>query len=502
MALLAIDIGTTHCKAGLYEEDGTIKLVESQPTPSHTTADGRTEYDPDRLWGTISDLIKGIIPASGKQSVEAIGIASMAESGYLIDALGNPLSPMIPWFDTSPTPQAAQIERRSDPRTRFLRSGQRLGFKCSLAKILWLRDQGLAIPDGATWLCAADAIGFRLTGKIGTDASLAGRTGAFWLAEKTWDTGWLAEFGLRADLFPPIRPSGSNLGGVSTEAARETGLTQGTPVAICGHDHICGAFGAGAVQPGDVLDSMGTAEALVGAMDEHPLGEPEFQSGLAYGVHTAPGRMYWLGGLSTSGGALNWLRRTIAAPEMTYAELDDLADGLSDKPGNLLFFPYLSGSGSPHSDSAVRGAWIGLDFHTNRADLLRAVLEGTAFEADWIRREGMRAAGIGHSRVAAAGGGTRLRRWMQIKADVSGCTYSVLGNGEATLTGAALLAGIGAGFFASPVQALAAWKNPVEQEFDPDPARHVQYAEIFERRYLAFQKPLRELFDEHRRKSE
>jgi sugar (pentulose or hexulose) kinase len=496
MALLGIDVGTTHCKAALYQEDGTVLLIESQPTPTRAAQDGRTVYDPDQLWGTISSLVRSGLSKPGGPPIQAVGIASMAESGLLIDASGSPISPMIPWFDPSSTPQAARMARQADARTRFLRSGLRQSFKCSLAKILWLRDAGLVIPDGATWLCAADYIAFRFTGKMGTDPSLAGRTGAFWLAEKTWDGDWLAEFGLRPDLFPPVRPSGSILGSVTGAAARETGLIQGTPVAVCGHDHICGAFGAGAVQPGETLDSMGTAEALVGAMDERQLGEREYQSGLSYGMHTAPGRMYWNGGLSTSGGALDWLRRTISAPEMTYTELEDLAEKMTFEPGNLLFFPYLAGSGSPHSNSAVRGAWVGLDFQSGRADLLKAVLEGTAFEAEWIHREGAAAARTAITQIAAIGGGTRLRRWMQIKADISGCTYSVLGNGEATLSGAAILAGIGAGLFTSPVEALAAWKYPVEQCYAPDEARHRRYADLFERRYLAFQQPLRGFFDD------
>ncbi len=494
MALLAIDVGTTHCKTALYHEDGTVLLVRNRSTPTRQTPEGRVEYQPGELWGTIKSLVREVIQANEDVTVDAVGIASMAESGLLVDAAGAALSAIIPWFDTSPKAQAAQIAGRSDRRTRFLRSGQRETFKTSLAKILWLRDGGLAIPDGATWLCAADFTAFCLTGKMGTDPTLAGRTGPFWLGGKTWDAEWLTGFGLRADLFPPIRPSGSILGGVTAEAARETGLTEGTPVAICGHDHICAAFGVGAVQPGDALDSMGTAEALVGAMDERELGEAEYQSGLAYGVHPAPGRMYWMGGLSTSGGSLDWLRRTLSTPELTYSELEMLAADLTDEPGRLLFFPYLAGSGSPHSDPDVRGAWLGMDLQTGPKDLLKAVLEGTAYEAEWIRSEGVQATGTDRRKIAATGGGTRLPRWMQIKADVSGCTYTVPGQGEATLAGAALLAGIGAGVYASPVQARAAWQDPVERVYFPDEERHRLYGEIYQNRYLALQQPLRGLF--------
>jgi sugar (pentulose or hexulose) kinase len=497
MAVIGIDIGTTHCKVGLYQEDGALALIRTHPTPAQQAGDGRTEYDAERLWQTVAGLLSEVYDPSARPEILAIGIASMAESGLLIDLdTGGPISPLIPWFDPSATPQAYQIARQSDPRERFLRSGLRLSFKCSLAKILWLRDEGLKLPARAVWLGAADYIAFRLTGKLATDFSLAGRTAAFCLAEKTWDADVLAEFDLSTDLFPPIRPSGSILGGLTANAGRATGLPAGIPVAIAGHDHICAAFAAGVVQPGDILDSMGTAEALVGVMDEHALGEREYQSGLSFGWHAAPGRMYWMGGLSSSGGALEWLRHILTEPALSYTEIERLASSLSPDPGDLLFFPYLSGSGSPHTDQNVRAAWVGLDASTRRADLVKAILEGTAFEAEWICREGAQVAGIELTRLIAAGGGTHLEAWMQIKADLSGCPYIVQGSGEAVLCGAAILAAIGAGAYSSPVQALAAWARPAETIFHPDTARHLRFLNRFEHRYLAFQKPLRDLFDD------
>ena len=493
MALMGIDIGTTHTKVALHREDGkTLALVSGQ-TPSQSHPDGHWEIDPRELWKLVAGLVQQACADLAGQQVSSIGISSMAESGLLVSReTGDLLSPILPWFDPASSAQADQILQKTSPKELFLRTGQHPGFKCSLAKILWLRDGGQSIPPNAVWLSAADFIAFCFTGKMATDPSLACRTLAFNLAEKNWDAPWLAEFGLSPDIFPALRPSGAICGIVQQAAERDCQLPAGIPVAICGHDHLCAAFGLGAVHPGDVLDSMGTAEAVLGVCEEKRLGEAEYDSGLSFGYHTAPGRMYWIGGMSASGGSLDWLRSILSDPPLSYAALDELANTLLPGPSGILYFPYLAGSGAPHSDIHLPGAWIGLSAGTTRADMLKAVLEGTAFEAEWIRRQGANFTSLEPAVISACGGGSKLPAWMQIKADIAGRAYQVFGAGDATAAGAALLAGIGAGVYSSPVQALESWKRTATQRFEPDAGRHLRYHDVFEKRYVAFQAPYRE----------
>src|SRR5690606_7224596 len=211
--------------------------------------------------------------------------------------------PFVPWYDTAAAPQAAQLRQADDPRRRFSRTGIFPGYKNSLAKILWLREQQPDITGDACWLSVADYIAYRLTGVAGTDYSLAGRSYAFSLPDAGWDEAWLQSFGLSTDLFPPANPSGTPLGRVT---APLPALPAGTPVAVSGHDHLCAAVAAGVVEPGCLFDSMGTAEVLMGVIPPRRLGEAEYASNLTFGYHTAPGRFYWLGGLSASGGSLDW----------------------------------------------------------------------------------------------------------------------------------------------------------------------------------------------------
>ncbi len=489
---LAIDLGTTHCKAGLFGINGDCFKLVSQPTPVRNAPEGYRYIDPEDLWGKVARMLGERAAKPYTRRISGIGIAGMAESGLLVDRRsGERRTVIIPWFDTAAGVMVDALRRAGDVKQRFLASGIYPTFKCSLAKILWARQHLEADLDGALWLSVPDFIAFRLSGAFGTDYSLAGRTYAFQIFAKRWDEEYLKACGLPPNLFPPALPTGQPVGKLETGLARRLNLTPGIPVCVAGHDHICAALAAGAFQPGVVLDSMGTAEALCGAIPEKPLGELEFQSGFSFGCHTAPGQFYWLGGMSTSGGALEWLATLWPDHGLSYGELEEALAGVPEGPGEVLFFPYLAGSGAPHSVPEVRGAFIGLDASHHLGHLVKAVLEGTAYEVEFMRRRAGELTGKPVERVIATGGGVRNRRWMQIKADVAGCRYELASTSEAVLLGAALTAGIAAGAYRDMNEAAAAVAQPEGEVYLPDAGRHQRYQRMFEEGYMPLQEPLR-----------
>jgi sugar (pentulose or hexulose) kinase len=499
ITLLGLDLGTTHCKAGLYALDGRALYIASRDNPAQRSPQGYSTYNPETLWNSVGTLLSEVEAWRESQGgrwypTAAIGVAGMAETGLVLDReLCAPRTPFIPWFDPVATPQAEELRRRFDVRQRFYRTGLRPAYKHSLPKIVWLKEQQGVSLDNAVWLGAAEYIVYRLTGAFATDTSLAGRTYAFCIDDKTWDGDTLDQLDIPVSLFPSVLPSGWPAGQAKPGLAA-FGLQAGTPVAVAGHDHVCAAFAAQALagmHEAPVFDSIGTAESLTGAFPERPLEEADFQAGFAFGLYGAPGHLYWMGGLSASGGSIEWLRKILGDPPLSYAELDAISATRSEKPTGILYFPYLSGSGSPHSDSLVRGAFIGLTAAHGRADLYNAVLEGAAFEIEFMRRAAESVTGGPVRCILAAGGGTRNRRWMQIKADVFGCPLDVLGQKESTLLGAALLAGIGSGVYAD-VQAVAVHLGGCGLErFEPDPGRHAAYKVLFEGGYLPLQEGLR-----------
>lgn len=489
MKLIGIDLGTTHCKVGLFDEKGNMILLEKQTTITHQSREGLLSYAPEELWGQVYGMLKQVIKAAAPGEIAAIGIASMAEAGLLVDKKsGQAKTEIVPWYDRRTMPQYDRLRKEGDEYTLFTRTGLYPSYKYGLAKILWFMEQNPSLLANAIWLSPADYIAFRLTGKYGTEHSLAARTYAYRIDQKQWDREWLAAFGLKEDLFPVVGESGTPIG----EVQMELGFPAGIKVAVAGHDHLCAALAVGAIRPEVVFDSIGTAESLIGTLEERQLGVEEYHSQLSFGCHLIPGKMVWIGGLSAAGGSLEWLRKQLGGEALSYQEIEDLLKQTGAEPTGIIYYPYLSGSGAPERDPRARGALIGLRAEHGKAELLKAVLEGTAYEMESIRRAAQKVIKQEIRQLVAVGGGTRNQVWMQIKATVSDCLLTIPPVQEGTLLGAALVAAVGSGIFANAEEAVA--NLCFEQEsrvVGPCPAMKEKYRVLYEQGYLELQKPVR-----------
>jgi sugar (pentulose or hexulose) kinase len=499
MLLMGIDVGTTNIKAGLFLHNGAGVKLASRPTPTRQTDEGFYYYDPEELWNTVAEVIREASEAAQAEEITSIGIASMAEAGLLVDQdSGVPRSHLIPWFDTRTMDQYEQIKQAADPLERFAASGLRANFKQGLSKILWLRDRGSADLNHTKWLSMGDYIAYRLTGRMATDYSLAARTFAYRIDQKCWDEPWIRYFDLLPDMFPEALPAGTPLGTVIPKMASGLGLSRHTIVAIAGHDHVCASLSVGAVTPGIVFDSMGTAETLVGMLSERPLGEAEYATGLSYGCHVVPNRYFWMGGISSAGGSVEWLRSKLSNTElMSYERMIELLSQTKQEPTGILYYPYLSGSGAPNPDPQAKAAFIGLSKVHEQGDMLKAVLEGTSYELESIRLKAEQIAGESIKHLIAVGGGTRNRHWMRIKSDVTGCSIMVSQVSEATLLGAAVTAGIGSGAYANADEAAAIISGDQLDIVEPQAGNHAAYKRIFSQGYMPLQGPLRQYYHTH-----
>ncbi|HET7657007.1 MAG TPA: FGGY family carbohydrate kinase [Bacillales bacterium] len=490
-ALLGIDIGTTHCKVGLFNLNGKEIKTTKRNTSVYRDEDG-SYFEPEEIWGSVVDMIQELVPTY-EGRIEAIGITSMAETGLLLDRKkGLPRIPFIPWFDQRAKKEAEQIAADIDALEHFSKTGLRSSYKYGLAKILWLKNRKPDLLKDAVWLSAADYIAYRLTGEVGTDYTLAARTYAFRIDQKKWDSTLLDQFGLNEDLFPNVLPSGKPVGVTNGDSG--CGLQKEIPVAVSGHDHVCAALAVGAVEPGIVFDSVGTAETLVGTLNHTELGEKEFHSGLSYGCHVVGDRYFWMGGASASGGSLEWLRSRLSDPPLSYESIRKKLSSISLGPTGILYFPYLSGSGAPKPDANVKAAFIGISEEHKTEHLIKAVLEGTAFEMESIRRSAEAVTGEVINEIAVVGGGTQNEHWMQIKADVSGCPLWIPSISEATLLGAVLTAGIGCGIFGSAGKAISVADSQERTKVISNEEEHKAYQDIYEKGYLKLQDPLRKFF--------
>jgi sugar (pentulose or hexulose) kinase len=464
--LLGIDVGTTHCKAGVFQTDGTSVAMASFDMPSKSDLQGNLTYDPDAVWNLVQKAITQVLQDIDRRDIQAVGVTSMAETGLLIDpGSGTPRTDLIPWHSKIAGTYVDSLA--FDASERFSITGIRPSYKCGLAKILWLRDQNSALLDGALWLSTADYIVYRLTGVFVTDYSLAGRTYAFNITQKCWDAAWLARFGISEKLFPPAESAGAIFPALDV-------LAPGTTVCVAGHDHVCAALAVGAISPDVVLDSMGTAETLVGVWS----GAMEVDSGLLFGCHVIPDHTYWMGSVSASGGSVEWLRGLFGG--LSYDAIESLLDEV-EEPSGIFYFPYLAGS---RADSRAKASFIGLASGHQQAHVLKAALEGTAYEIEHLRQTVKQITRRDVARLVAVGGGTRSKQWMQIKADVSGCAYQIFHTPEAALLGAALVAGIGAAIYPDAAGALRQISGQLMTTIQPNLEKHRIYCQLFEEGYL------------------
>ncbi|MFV0254114.1 MAG: FGGY-family carbohydrate kinase [Beutenbergiaceae bacterium] len=446
---LGFDIGTTTSKVALIAVDGpAVSEVSSASAPTPATAEELTD-----MTAALSRRVMG----QRRARVDAVGVASMAESGVPVDRHGRALTPILRW-DEGLGRQDAELlaDLRAD---LFAATGVRLSAKTPLATWAWLRrTHGSTWAQMRRWLNIADLVVRDLTGASVTDHTLAGRTGGYRLPPRhgspasTFDQQLLELVGLAPHRLPAVADPRQCAAAVTSAAAGRYLLTGGTPVAVAGHDHQVAAWAAGVRRPGQCADSLGTAEAVLSLVSERPPPASVAAAGMSLtrtpaGIHDAV-----VGGSATAGAALQaWLERIPA--ELRPRVLHDAAAGLDHdpEPTGQPALPYLRGRQCPQPNPIATPSWPPDAWPLARQ--ARAVMEGICYQGRWMAQaQGDLGASPEHIAVIA---GTRLPRlWRQTKTAVSPWPLSWVGAAEPVAAGAALLALGRAGAFGSREQAL------------------------------------------------
>jgi sugar (pentulose or hexulose) kinase len=286
--LVGLDVGTTAVKAAAFDHAGRELAQGRAATPWRIVPTG-AEVDPGELLDAAVAAAREAVAAAGGGEVTGIGIASMAETGVLVDGRGDPVAPAIAWHDERGREEAERLARDLPDFAR--RVGLPPTELCTLVKYRWMREHVPASADGVRWLNVAEWIVYGLGGEPRAELSLASRTGFYDLHEQLpWDDA-LAWADAPAGLMPEAVPAGTPMGTATLPEAEGAVLTVG------GHDHLAAAVGLGAAGEGDVLDSCGTAEAFVQA--SAPLGPEQVAravaGGISVGWHAVPGRQALLG---------------------------------------------------------------------------------------------------------------------------------------------------------------------------------------------------------------
>lgn len=474
--ILGIDIGTTNCKAILFTLDGQLVSSGSAPTPTTHPRPEWTEHDPEQLWQTVAQTIRQALRGQDAARVRGLAVASVGESGTLIDAHGRALCPMIAWHDPRSAPELRRWQEHYDQRRAIGITGLKIRPICTLFKLQWLRDHNPAAYNGATrWLFTADYIAFRLCGAQATDYSLASRSLILNLHNRSWSDELVESAGLRRELLPDLLPAGQLIGAVARQAAAETGLVAGTPVGLGGHDHIVGAFAAGIVHGGDCLDSLGTAEVNFLPLDTPPSEADIHRTGLTFGVHVAQDRIFMLDGLLSGGASVNWIRDLLTPGDSGFARIEQMAASAPIGARGALFLPYLT--------AGERGAFAGLTMAVGPNELARAVYEGLGFGWRRLLELAEQMLEFRANTIRVTGGGAYSDLRIQIKVDTLGRPLRILSLKEGVALGAAMLGGIAGGAYQDQQEALRRVQLD-EYLLEPDQQRAALYEQIYYERFV------------------
>lgn len=482
--IVAHDLGTTGDKASLHREDGATLATLTVDYPARFGAGGVAEQDPEDWWQAVGSATRQLLEAAGVpgSAITGVGLSGQMMGAVFLDEAYRPVRPAMIWADHRSTAQADQLLARVGQEEAYRRLGHRIHPTYSLAKAMWVRDSEPEVWARTRHLCVAkDFVVHRLTGTLLTDHSDASGTDAYDQLAGAWSPLLLEAAGIDADLFPPVVASTTVAGGLTPAAAAHTGLRPGTPVVLGGGDGPMAAVGAGVITPADGAYACLGSSSWISASSTEPLHDPLMRS-MTFD-HVVPGHFVPTATMQAGGASLSWVMGLLGAGRTGYDDLLTEAAAVPAADEGLFFLPYLLGERSPHWNAGAAGAFVGLHRHHGPAHLVRAVLEGVAFNLRTCLGA-FTENGIPVDGVDVIGGGATSDVWMQVLADVWEVPVrrrSIVA--EANSLGAAVTAAVGLGTLADFGAARAL--STITAEFLPTtgrpvPAQHEVFLAAYE----------------------
>ncbi len=473
-AILAIDLGTSRIRAGLFDEQGACLAVSACEYPILSPTPGAAEQNPSLWMEGFNKTVKEVLAKAGEVSIEGLTFSGQMHGTVLIGNDGQPLADAIIWCDQRGGEAVQWIYREIGREQHGQITGNPLatGFQAATLGFLQRQDPE-RLSHCAKVLLPKDYLISVLTGRFVTEPTDAVSTSLLDLdlpsgENPHWSEMLLDRLGLSAVQFPEILTSLNPKGLVlSVEAAGRVGLPAGLPILASGGDAVLGAtlaMGEGRVDDAIGLISSG-GQLLVSR--GRPVACP------AQGVHLLPqlesGLWYNMAAFLAAGLSLEWWRETLQTWAGKPVSIESLLEAAAAVPvgsEGLCFLPHIAGERTPLLDPGARGAFWGIEKRHGLGHFARAILEGVAYSFRW-GLEILESAGGRVNILALGGGGVKSPLWCQTFADVHGRELETLaGISETSLAGAALAGAKALGWETS------AWYPEKGRSFVPDSGNH------------------------------
>ena len=480
--LLGIDIGTSGIKLGIVDGDGkllgtaTARHDVSRPQPGWAEMDTAVWLEGIHIALPAACQEAGIEPSH----IDAVGFSAMYPVLVPLDSQLTPIHPGILYCDQRSIAQAEALAHRL-PREWFLKITGNVVTPgtCSVTSLVWLKEERPEVFAAARYFAhAAGAVVAHLTGEVVTDWTTASLSGLFeTCGGYRWSEDICRGAGVPVEKLPPVVSPGHRAGGLMPEAARALGLRPGIPVAAGAGDTACSALGLGMVDAGQACLTCGTTDNLSACSDK-----PTFGASFANCCHVGRDRWLLIATLSNTGGAVEWFKAQFSAALSGSDDYESLfAAAARVEPGatGVICLPYWQGERSPVWDPKAKAVFFGLHYGTTPAHLLRAILEGVAF-AQRENLDALESLGVSPRHILLTGGGARSDLWSQIRADVLRRPMLRAAEGQTTLLGAGLLAGVAAGVWPDVDEAAAVARRATAcQTFEPRPSTAALYDRLY-----------------------
>jgi gluconokinase len=471
--VIAVDVGTSSTRAGLYDShgravDGRFHQVAHEPT---TTADGGMEHDPRTLFDAATACVDAVARAARHDDVQAVAVSTFWHGLLGFDAQQRPVTPVFMWADSRSAPDAALLRGALDEEALHRRTGCRLHASYWPAKLRWLtRERPADVQRVSHWGSFGEQLELALFGEAATSVSMASATGLFDQDALRWDTEALAAAGIEAGQLFPLAARGDGRRGLRAPWAGRWPALRSVPWFPAIGDGAASNVGSDCIDRSRIALNVGTSAALRVASD----------------VAASPPGGLWryridrrrtlVGGATSEGGNVYaWCRDVLRLPDEAAVERE-LTDRVPDSHG-LTVLPFLAGERAPGWRGERRGAIAGLSLDTTGLDVVQAALEAVALRLVLVYALLAPHASAEHIIVGSGGAIGHSRHWIRMLADAFGRPIHRASETEATGRGAALLALEAVGVLPN----LAAARAPLGEVFAPDAARHARYRDALER---------------------
>ena len=486
--ILSHDLGTSGNKATIYSAEGMLMGSMLCEYPTYYPKDGWVEQDPAEWWRAVCQSTNCLLEQTGISAgdIACVSFSAQMMGCLLVDARGNPLRKMLIWADSRSSAQEERMIRQLGMEQVYRTTGHRASASYSAAKLLWIKDNEPELYKKAyKMLHVKDFIILKLTGEYVTDYSDASGTNLLDIEKKVWAEDFFRELEIERSLLPDLYPSTTVVGRINREAAKLTGLKEGTPVVLGGGDGSCACVGAGVVKEGKVYNILGSS-SWISMARKKPVFDQEMRT--FNWVHLDPELYTPCGTMQAAGYSYSWYKNILGTEETRLAAEAGMTayeyinrQILESSPGanGLIYLPYLLGERSPRWDLDARGAYIGLSASTTKSDMARAVLEGVGYNLKMIMEILEQDAGI--EDLIMIGGGAKGRVWVQILADIwQRPVHLPQYLEEATSMGAAICGGVGVGLYRD--FGIIEKYNAITETVMPNQ----QNADIYEKLYRIF----------------